>query len=181
MPHSTRRVRVLCAGFHPLILEDSRIQAGDECEIHTISADEDMLLRTIDRIRPDVILLDLLQTGSLRTIQRVRDTSPSSPVVALTGMRRADTTGSIFLAGASGILYRSDAAAELSAAIQIVQSGQRYLSPAFTKSSTDAAGARSRSPIQLSASDCCSVWLRRISWHFGSSKSSNRRSVQSSS
>lgn len=153
MPYSTCRARVLFAGFHPLILEDSRLQAGDAYEIHTLSADEGMLLRAVDRIRPDVILLDLLQTGSLRTIQRVRDASPSCRVVALTGMRHEDIAESLFSAGASGILYRPDVAAELCTAIQTVRSGQRYLSPALTTSSTDTAGARSRSPHQLSASD----------------------------
>jgi len=53
---------VLCAGIHPLILKDSQIQVGDECETHTTSADEGLLSRTVDRIRPDIILLDPLQT-----------------------------------------------------------------------------------------------------------------------
>lgn len=153
MPHSTCPVRVLFAGFHPLILEDSLLKAGDECEVHVINADEGMLLRAVDRIRPNVILLDLLQTSSLRTIQRVREIHPWCDVVALTGMRGADIAESIFLAGASGILYRSHAASELFVAIRAVRAGQRYLSPTFTMSSSDAAGERSRSPIQLSASD----------------------------
>jgi len=144
---------VLLAGFHPLILDDSQLQTGDECEVHVINPDEGMLLQAVDRIRPNVIVLDLLQTSSLRTIQRVRETSPSCDVVALTEMRRVDIAESIFSTGASGILYHSDAASELLVATRTVLAGQRYLSPTFTKSSTDAAGERSRPPIQLSASD----------------------------
>jgi hypothetical protein len=61
VPRSTRLVRVLCARIHPLILKESQIQAGEEYGIHTTSADEGLLSRTFDRIRPDIILLDLLQ------------------------------------------------------------------------------------------------------------------------
>jgi len=81
VPHSTRLVRVLCAGIPPLILKDSQIQAGDECEIHTTSADEGLLSRTVDRIRPDIILLDPLQTIIWRPIvlcDRLSDNSPFS-------------------------------------------------------------------------------------------------------
>jgi len=164
MPYSTCHARVLLVGFHPLILEDSRLQAGEEYEIHAISADEDMILRAVDRIRPHVILLDILQTGSLRTIRRLRDASPSCRVVALTGMRQEVNAESLFSAGASGILYRTDVAAELCAAIQTVRSGQRYLSPALITSFTDTAGERSRSTTQLSSSD--QLMLRLIAKDF---------------
>lgn len=153
MPHSTCLVRVLFAGLHPLSREDSRLQAGKEYEMHTTSADEGTPLPSVDQLRPNIILLDLLQTGSLRTIQRVRDTSPSCRVVALIEMRRADIAESIFSAGASGVLFRSDVASELFVAIRTVRSGQRYLSPTFTKLPSDAPGEPFHSSIQLSVSD----------------------------
>lgn len=81
MPHSMcyvpRASRVLFAGFHPLIREDSPFHAGKEYEMPTTSAHQGTLLQSIDRLRPNVILLDLRQTDSLRTVQRTRDTSPS--------------------------------------------------------------------------------------------------------
>lgn len=153
MPDSTCLVRVLLAGFHPLILDDSQLQTGDECEVHVINPDECMLLRAVDRLRPNVIVLDLLRTSSLRTIQRVRETSPSCDVVALTEMRRMDIAEQSFRPGHRASSTIPDAASELLVAIRTVLAGQRYLSPTFTKSSTDAARERSRSPIQLSASD----------------------------
>ena len=137
MPHSSERRRLLLAGYHPLILEDSRMRAGTHYDIHAVGAEEDRLLPTVDRLRPDVVLLDLLRTSSLRTIRRVRELYPACRVVALTGLRHADGAQSIFAAGAAGVLYRFSAAAELSLAVDAVLSDRQYLSAAFTTSSDD--------------------------------------------
>ncbi len=153
MTDSMRQPRLLFAGFHPLILEDSLARAGEAYKIDTTSGDESLLLQAVDQSRPDVLLLDLLQTSSLRTIQRVTRIRPSCRVVALTGMRWTDVTDAIYSAGASGILYRFDAAAELFVAVQAVLSGQRYLSPTFLRTSTSIDGERLRQSNKLSASD----------------------------
>lgn len=153
MPHSSEHRRLLLAGYHPLILEDSRMQAGTQYDIHAVGAEEDRLLPTVQRLRPDVVLLDLLQTSSLRTIRRVRDLYPACRVVALTGMRHADGAQSIFAAGASGVLYRFSAATELSLAVDAVLSDRQYLSAAFTTSSDHLERLRSHETEELSPSD----------------------------
>jgi DNA-binding NarL/FixJ family response regulator len=151
------RTTLLLAGFHPLILEDSRLQSSDDHDIHTVTADESTLLPAVDRVKPDVVLLDLLHTSSLKTIQRIRDIRPACPIVALSGMRRTHVaeaiTDAIFTAGGSGILYRFTAAAELSAAVQAVLSGRQYLSPAFMQTANGRAGMPLRPSGQLSVLD----------------------------
>jgi len=154
MPDSTKHVRLLLARFHPLILERTAgFRREMNYDIQTISAEEGVLLPAVDRVRPDVVLLDLLQTGSLGTIRGVRGICPPCRVVALTGMRHTDSANSVFSAGASGILYRFSAAAELFIAVRTVLSGHLYLSPAFTTLSGDTAGKRTRFSSALSASD----------------------------
>ncbi|MDH4328215.1 MAG: response regulator transcription factor [Nitrospira sp.] len=153
MSDSSEPRRLLLAGYHPLILEDSRMQADVHYDIHAVGAEEAQLLQAVDRLRPDVVMLDLLQTSSLRTIQRVRDMHPPCRVVALTGMRHADGAQSIFAAGASGVLYRFSAASELSLAVDSVLSGRQYLSAAFTTSSDDLERFRSHETGELSPTD----------------------------
>lgn len=153
MSESCEQRRLLLAGFHPLILEDSRIRASAHFDIHAVGIEEDMLLPTVDRLRPDLVLLDLLLTGSLRTIRLIRDLCPPCRVVALTGMRHTDSAHSILSAGASGILYRFSAAAELFFAVRTVLSGLQYLSPAFTTSSRELERYRSPYTGELSPSD----------------------------
>lgn len=133
MSDPRRQQRLLLAGFHPLIVEDSRLHAGDTYDIVALSADESALLPAVGQLKPDVVLLDLLHAASLRTIQRIKVIDPSCRVVALTSMRRRDVAESIFINGASGILHRSDAAAELFAAVQTVSSGRQFMSSAFVK------------------------------------------------
>ena len=72
MPHSTCPVRVVFAGLHPLSRENSRLLVGKEYAMHTTRVHQGTLLPSIDRLRPNVIVLDLLQTSSLRTIQPAR-------------------------------------------------------------------------------------------------------------
>jgi hypothetical protein len=72
MPHSPCLVRVVFAGLHPLSRVNSRLQVGKEYEMHTTRAHQGTLLPSIDRLRPNVIVLDLLQTSRLRTIQPAR-------------------------------------------------------------------------------------------------------------
>jgi len=153
MPDPSGHRWLLLAGYHPLILEDSRMLADARYTIHTVGAEEDQLLQAVDRLRPDVVMLDLLQTSSLRTIRRVRDIHPPCRVVALTGMRHADGAQSIFAAGASGVLYRFSAATELSLAVDAVLSDRQYLSSAFTTSSDDLERLRSHETGALSPSN----------------------------
>lgn len=153
MAASTTRARLLFAGFHPLILQDSRIHAGTVLPLESVSAEEATLLPAVDRRRPDVLLIDLLHTSSLKTIQRVTAISPACRVVALTGLRHTDVTESIFSAGATGILSRSHALEELFLAVSTVLSGQRYLSPALIANPASILGRGIRQPHNISASD----------------------------
>ncbi len=133
MPEPTRQQRLMLAGFHPLIVEDSRLHAEDAYDIVAVSADERTLLPAVGRLKPDFVLLDLMHASSLRTIQRITVIDPSCRVVVLTSMRRRGVAESIFSEGASGILHRSDAAAELFLAVRTVASGRQFMSSAMMK------------------------------------------------
>lgn len=133
MSDSRPQQRLLLAGFHPLIVEDSRLHAEGAYDIVAVSADETTLLPAVSRLKPDFVLLDLLHASSLRTIQRISALDPSCRVVVLTNMRRRDVVESIFSNGASGILHRSDAVAELFVAVRAVASGRQFMSSALRK------------------------------------------------
>jgi DNA-binding NarL/FixJ family response regulator len=135
MADSTGRVKLVFAGFHPLVLEDCLVRAGPEYDIVALSAEESTLLPAVNRLHPDVVLLDLLHASSLQTIRRVTAVSPPSRVVALTGMRRRDFADSVLSAGASGVVQRSRTVTELYLAVKAVMSGRRYLSPGFETAS----------------------------------------------
>jgi len=147
------RTSILCAGIHPLILDDSRLRSVDTYAIDRVGADEETLLPAIERYRPDVLLIDLLQTSSLKTLERVTNICPSCRIVVLTSLRKSDVTGSLFSAGAVGVLYRFTAAIELPGAITAVFAGQRYLSPAFTTASAPADKKGAPPAHHLSPSD----------------------------
>lgn len=162
MTDSTGRARVVFAGLHPLLLEDRRLQEGQDYDSVVVSAEEWTLLPAVDRLQPDIVCLDLLHATSLSTIRRIKAINPACRVVALTGMRRADIAESIFSAGASAVLYRHHAAAELADVFRVVLSGGSSLSRAFRKPSETTAGStieEQRRPSQLSAVDRLILYL----------------------
>lgn len=137
MRHTSPCSTVLYAGFHPLVLEDCRMRAASEYRTVAVDADETVLLPAVDRLRPDVVLVDLLYTSSLQTIQRITAIHPSTSVIALTGLRRKDVAESVLAAGASGVIQRTQVTAELRKAVETVLSGLRYLSPVLAASLGD--------------------------------------------
>jgi DNA-binding NarL/FixJ family response regulator len=131
MAKSGDRATLMFAGFHPLLLEDSRLQTEPEYESVALSVEDNTLLPAVDRLRPAIVLLDLMHMNSLRSIRRIRAISPSSRVLALIGLRYRELADFILSAGASGIIQRDRAATEVSSAVKAVMSGRRYLSPSF--------------------------------------------------
>jgi two-component system invasion response regulator UvrY len=125
------RQTLILAGVHPLIAEDCRFHAEATYELVALTADESTLLPAVDRLRPAVVVLDLLHVSSLQTIQRIVTISPSSRVVALTGVRHRDIVESVLSGGATGVLHRSDVSRELYAAVRTVETGRRFLSSVF--------------------------------------------------
>lgn len=156
MTDTPNRIRLLFAGFPSLILEGTRLRTGGAYDIDSLSADEPTLLPAVERLAPDVLMLDLLHTSSLQTIRRVREIRPSCQVIAISGIRQANVakavSEAIFSSGGSGLLYRFDTAEDLCVAIHDVLSGRRFISPAF-KSSDRHTDDRLRPSGRLSALD----------------------------
>lgn len=161
MSDHTQPQKLLLAGFHPLLVEDSHLQSASPYDIVTATADEKILLPAVEHLSPDFVLLDLLYASSLRSIRRIRAIKPSCRVVAVVSTRRQDVADSIFLCGASGILHRSDAASELLLAIRTVSSGQQFLSSTLMKCFSRQITGRLQPTTDLSPLDVLILRLRR--------------------
>lgn len=93
------------------------------------ASDSKSALAQAERLRPDVILLDVQMPGmgSIETVRALKDLCPTARVIMLTAEpSRADALALID-AGADGYLTSSSAASELPAALEKVLQGERYL------------------------------------------------------
>ncbi|GKS56930.1 hypothetical protein YTPLAS18_04570 [Nitrospira sp.] len=129
---SPARDRVLFAGVHPLILEDSRTQVEAFYEVDSVSQAGDELVLELERRAPDALVLDLLHVSSLRMVSRLGRSRPSCRIIVLTGLRNGTANDMAFTAGASGIIYRLHASLEIRVALAAVLAGRRYVSPALS-------------------------------------------------
>lgn len=88
-------------------------------------------LRVIDKIKPDVAILDITMKGlsGIEMIPRIKSISPRTKIVMYTMHENADYIQQAMQAGATGFVLKFDPATELETAIRQVHSGQNHLSP----------------------------------------------------
>jgi DNA-binding NarL/FixJ family response regulator len=81
-------------------------------------------------LRPDLILLDIgLPTlDGIKAARRIRDLSPNSKILFLSEESSPEVAEAALAAGGSGYIVKSDAGRELSAAVDAVIEGKRYIS-----------------------------------------------------
>ena len=129
------RPRILMADDHSLVLSGLRKLVETEGEVVGTVEDGRALVEEAQKLRPDVILLDISMPllNGLDAARQLTKLVPESKLVFLT-MHAAPTYATeAFKAGASGYLIKRSAASELKQAIQAVMRGQHYLTPLITK------------------------------------------------
>lgn len=129
------RPRILMADDHSIVLAGLRTLV--ECEGEVVGAVEDgrSLVTAAEKLRPDIILLDISMPllNGLDAARQLTKLVPESKLIFLTMHATPTYATEAFKAGASGYLIKRSAASELKEAIQAVMRGQHYLTPLITK------------------------------------------------
>ncbi len=134
-----KKPRVLMADDHSLILAGLRKLVEGECEVVGTVEDGRALVEAAQRLRPDLILLDISMPllNGLEAARQLRTLVPESKLIFLTMHASPTYATEAFQAGASGYLLKHSAAEELSQAIKSVLQGRHYLTPLLTKEVMD--------------------------------------------
>ncbi len=126
-----KRPRLIVADDHTLLLEGFRLILEPEYEIVGRVENGQALLMEAQRLKPDVILLDI-SMPLLNGIDAARQLSkqlPSAKLIFVTQHSDAEFVTEAFRAGAAGYLLKRSAASELLSAIREVLKGNHYVSP----------------------------------------------------
>ena len=142
-------IRVLIVDDHGVVREGLRafLDLQDGLEVVGEAADGRQALAQAERLRPDVILMDLVMphldgVGAMRELRR---RMPEIRVVALTSFLDEERLLPAIQAGAAGYLLKDAEPAEVVRAVRAAHEGQAIIAPAAAARLVEAI-AQSRGP-----------------------------------
>jgi DNA-binding NarL/FixJ family response regulator len=123
--------RLLLADDHELLLDGLRKLLDPEFELVETVRDGRAAVDAFDRLRPDLLLLDigLPLLNGIEVARQVRRISSSARILFVTMQADRVYIEEAFRAGAAGYLMKQSAARELVDAIKTVLRGRFYVSP----------------------------------------------------
>ncbi len=134
-------MRVLLVDDHTLVRAGVRalLEAIDGVDVVAETGDGRSALELLERVSPDVALLDITMPGlnGLEVAARVSRTSPKTKILILSMHANEAFVAQALRSGVSGYLLKDSAAAELEVALGAIARGQRYLSPAISSQVVD--------------------------------------------
>jgi DNA-binding NarL/FixJ family response regulator len=128
---SERRPRLLVADDHALIRERVVDLLASSFEVVGVVSDGNELIAVAERLRPDIIVLDITMPGKtgIEAARQLRRTNCSAKLVFLTIHEQAQFVRRCMAEGASGYVVKSRLENDLVPAILDALSGRKFLSP----------------------------------------------------
>jgi DNA-binding NarL/FixJ family response regulator len=124
-------IRLVLADDHTVFRAGLKLllQAYEDIEVVGEAADTGELLEVVERLKPDVLVLDLTMPGgsSIPWIERLRRLAPATRIVILTMHDDPALVRAALAGGASGFVVKNAADTELVAAIRAVAKGSLFV------------------------------------------------------
>lgn len=129
----TEPIRVLVVDDHAVVREGLRafLELQDGIEVAGEAADGDAAIDAAERLRPDVVLMDLVmpRLDGLTAMRRLRERVPATRVIVLTSFFDDDKLLPALRAGAAGYLLKNAQPQELARAVRAAHAGEALLDP----------------------------------------------------
>jgi len=126
-----KKIRVLLADDHKIILEGLRALLEPEFEIAGAVEDGRTLVAEAKRLSPDVVVADISMPGlnGIDAARQIRKIDERIRIVFLTMHAQVSYAAGAFEAGASGFVVKHSAPQELITAIRETMQGHTYVTP----------------------------------------------------
>jgi len=130
-------IRVVVADDQALVRGGFRVlvDSAPDLEVVGEAADGEAALEATAKLRPDVVVMDLMMPGmdGIAATVQLKERQPATEIVAITSFIEEDRVAAAIEAGASGFLLKDAEADDLAAAIRSAHSGEVYLDPAVAR------------------------------------------------
>jgi len=128
------RIRVLLVDDHRIMTDALKMLLASECDVVGEASSGEQAVALAAQLKPQVVVMDVGMPGigGLAAANRIGKDSPACKVLMLSQYDDEEyVLEALTEAGAAGYVVKTDAAAELLAAVRAVNSGRRYLSPSI--------------------------------------------------
>jgi DNA-binding NarL/FixJ family response regulator len=133
----TAPIRVLLVDDHAVVRMGLKVffDLQDDIDVVGEASDGSEGLAMARRLKPDVILMDLLMPNmdGLTAIGRIKAEMPETEIVAVTSFIEEEKVTAALEAGASGYLLKDAEAEEVAAAVRAAYAGEVHLDPAVAR------------------------------------------------
>ena len=137
MTKSLTKIRVLLADDHTIVRKGIRLLLDAEPSVVVVGEAENgrEAVAMAEQLCPDIVLMDhtMPLLNGLEATRQIRNRAPEVKVLILTMHTNEAYIFEFLQAGAAGYLVKQSAPTDLIAAIDAIQQGQSYLSPAISK------------------------------------------------
>jgi DNA-binding NarL/FixJ family response regulator len=129
-------IRILIADDHPLMRKGLRLSIEEDpgLEVVAEASDGEMALALIEKLRPDITLLDIEmpKLDGLGVAREIVKRNLETQIIFLTFHTNEDLFRNAMDLGSAGYILKDSAAQEVVAGVRAVAAGRPYLSSAIT-------------------------------------------------
>jgi DNA-binding NarL/FixJ family response regulator len=131
------KTRILICDDHTLFVEGIKAMLRNEPSLEIVGEARDgrHAVDLVKNLKPDLLLMDVSMPdmNGFDATQRIHEFDPTVKVLILTMHDEEELVARCLEAGAAGYIVKNAPASELLNAIEMVQRGERYLSPVVLK------------------------------------------------
>jgi two-component system, NarL family, response regulator NreC len=131
------KLRIFLTEDHQTVREGIKllVNAQPDMEVVGEAGDGEMALKEIERLMPDIVLMDISMPNmnGLKTTKRLKNLHPQIKILTLTRHTDDGYLQQLIGAGANGYVLKQSAPTELINAIRTVASGNAYLDASLTR------------------------------------------------
>jgi DNA-binding NarL/FixJ family response regulator len=130
-------IKIVIADDHAVVRAGTRLLLEREADMEVVgeAGDGNQAMQLIERLRPDVAILDINMPGlsGVEVTKRAKPLSPQTAILILTAYDNDEYVFAVLEAGAAGYLLKDAPGQELVSAVRLVRTGEPVLHPSIAR------------------------------------------------